>query len=62
MHTKIADFINPGNCLTPELILNVCDQLLPHLTHARESESQFSSSCNNSIGMYRFISFMNKLL
>jgi len=49
-------------CLTPELILNVCDQLLPHLTHARESESQFSSSCNNSIGMYRFISFMNKLL
>ena len=49
--------------LTPEETLNANDQLqCQQLTHAKQSDSQFSSSPSNSTGIFRFISFIYKAL
>ena len=49
-------------CLMPEETLNTNDQLQCHLTHAKQSDSQFSNSPSNSTGIFRFISFICKRL
>ena len=40
----------------PSVMLNMCDQLLPHLTQASESESQFSIVAPTAVVEYPFSS------
>ena len=45
-----------------ELTMNIQDQLSPHFTHVDDIDNQFSSNSNSSVGMCRFINFVNKPL